>query len=138
MFFYISMAGDQLLLWSLNVMSAIQFQAVLFLCYATMASASMKPLSFRVKTDANGARVCSVDQPLIVLPMRSQTMVIQCGTKCTSSSTCIYYQFKSDVKQCELFDYLPQNFSVINQCIGYAVQPSKRNLRIFVVILLPK
>jgi hypothetical protein len=103
-------------------------RVVALLCCFTSTIAATKSLSYQVKTDLNGIRVCSINKPSSVSTTYSETM---CGSSCTLSSTCLYYQFKSDIKQCEIFDYLPKNFSVINQCNGYITQTSKLTVNSF-------
>jgi len=72
-----------------------------------------------------GSKLCAVDQPTTVIPMAASTMTIQCGVKCNEDPSCKLFQMNEDLKQCELFTYLPQNFSTIDYCTAYTALTGK-------------
>lgn len=87
--------------------------------------ASMKSLVFQLHIDPQGQSLCSSSQPSDILTMPSGSTFVQCAFACTVSSTCLFYQFKSDVTHCEMFSYLPENFDVMDHCTGFIAQGSK-------------
>jgi len=86
-----------------------------------LSSASFKGVNYQVQTDGSGNSVCSTDLPTAVLPMEIVGSLSQCATKCNAKSCCMYFQYKADLVQCELYDDMPSNLQTINQCTGYKV-----------------
>jgi len=71
------------------------------------------------------SKLCAVDQPTTVIPMALRAMTIQCGVNCNEDPSCKLFQVNEDLKQCELFTYLPQNFAVVDRCTAYAAPTGK-------------
>jgi len=88
--------------------------------YGTAPSTAMSTShTLRKNFDSSGAPVCSVDPPSHILPMSSGST--PCSSSCSTSSVCLYCQYKADKDQCELYNDLPQNSTTIDQCIGFTL-----------------
>ena len=85
----------------------------------------MKAKTYELQTDLNGRQVCSIDQPTTVVTMAVSTMVGHCGVQCTVSLACQLYQFKDDIAQCELYDFMPESFEIMEKCSAYVSTTSK-------------
>jgi len=81
--------------------------------------------TFKVKMNATESKVCAVDVPSTVIWMELRAMRIHCGGKCNEKPFCMLFQMKEDLKQCELFTYLPQNFIAIDHCSAYVAPTGK-------------
>jgi len=81
--------------------------------------------------NSTGSKLCAVDRPTTVIPMAASTMTIHCGVKCNEDPSCKLFQMNEDLKQCELFTYLPQNFAAIDHCTAYAVPTGKQMVFMF-------
>jgi len=75
--------------------------------------------------NTTGNKVCAVEIPSIVIPMTLRAMRMQCGVKCNEDPSCDLFQMNEDLQQCELFTYLPQNFTAIDHCTAYAAPTAR-------------
>jgi len=73
-----------------------------------------------------GSKTCAVDQPTTVIKMVVRAMRMQCGVKCNEDPSCKLFQMNEDLQQCELFTYLPQNFTAIDHCTAYSAYTGKQ------------
>ncbi len=94
---------------------------VVFVTWCPDLSQAFNRMTYRLNTDASGNPACSVDPPSKVVMLDINDLANQCGVECNRQSCCLYWQFKADLMQCELYDWLPGNFTTINQCTGYQV-----------------
>jgi len=94
--------------------------------FCSMTSHATVSRIYKVAMNTTGSKVCVVDKPTTVIPMAANTMTIHCGVKCNEDPSCELFQMKEDLKQCELFTYLPQNFAAIDYCTAYAASTGKR------------
>ena len=75
---------------------------------------------------ADGSPICTTEQPSKVVAMSAGRVRYRCGKECTQCTTCILYQANEMNKQCQLFNYLPQNFTSFNACAAYYSKFSNR------------
>lgn len=66
---------------------------------------------------SSGSAMCTVDKPTAVTPAIRSSM-LQCAVECTTHSCCLMYQLDAELKQCQLYNYLPLNYSAITGCIS--------------------
>jgi len=99
---------------------------MLTVVFCSMTSHSTELSStYKVKMNATGSKVCAVDVPSTVIKMAVRAMRMQCGVKCNEDPSCKLFQMNEDLKQCELFTYLPQNYAAFDHCTAYAASPGK-------------
>jgi len=94
---------------------------MLTIVFCSMTSHATVSRTYKVAMNSTGSKLCVVDQPTTVIQMSLRAMKIQCGGKCTEDTSCTLFQMNEDLKQCELFTYVPQNFAAIDHCTAYAV-----------------
>lgn len=88
--------------------------------------AAMTSKTYILQTNStSGSRLCSVNQSTTVLTLEVEITPVQCGTQCTASPCCQFYQYKENAAQCELFNDMPSQLTTINGCVSYAVLPSQ-------------
>jgi len=104
---------------------------MLIVVFCSMTSHATVSRTYKVAMNTTGSKMCVVDQPTTVIPMAASTMTIQCGVKCNEDPSCKLFQMKEDLKQCDLFTYLLQNFAAINHCTAYAAPTGKHVVLIF-------
>lgn len=102
-----------------------QLEVLLVVSVITGTLASMKSLLFQLQVDPQGLRLCSNNDPSIILSLPFGSTFVDCALACTITSTCQFYQFKTNVAHCEIFSYLPKDFDVNDQCIGFTAQTSE-------------
>jgi len=100
-------------------------QVIMTIVFCSMTSHATVSRTYKVAMNTTGSKVCSVDQPTTVIPMAASTMTIQCGVKCNEDPSCKLFQMNEDLKQCELFTYLPQTFAAIDHCTAYAAPAAR-------------
>jgi len=104
---------------------------IMTIVFCSMTSDATVSRTYNVAMNTTGSKLCAVDQPTTVIPMAASTMTIHCGVKCNEDPSCELFQMKEDLKQYELFTYLPQNFSAIDHCTAYAASPGERRVLSF-------
>ena len=75
---------------------------------------------FKVKDPTTDAPLCSLDPPSSSFKVRSQ---LDCSTQCAQLfpvNNCAF-NFKTDVKMCELFINAPISFAVVSMCAYFTV-----------------
>lgn len=75
---------------------------------------------YELITDSVGAKLCSSSQPSTIVPTANTSLTLRCGSYCAQASHCMFYQFKANHLQCELFDSFPNDLTEIDQCSAYA------------------
>lgn len=82
---------------------------------------ALTSINFEAVTSLNGEKLCINAKPMkMEMNVRS---IIQCGTICNANEFCQTYGYKSDLKQCYLYDSsAPQNYSVVPGCSSYILQ----------------
>jgi len=93
---------------------------IITIVFCSMTSHAAVSKTYKVAMNATGSKVCTVDRPTTVIPMALRAMRMQCGGKCNEDPSCKLFQMNEDLKQCELFTYLPHNFAAIDHCSAYA------------------
>lgn len=102
-------------------------------CYVTLfifryyvnSADFMTSTTYKKMMSSDGTGTCSVNQPTATLTMTASDTIVKCAMQCASSSCCLVYQFKKNTATCELFSYMPTNFTVVSQCTGGFIAPSK-------------
>jgi len=100
--------------------SLIVRHVILTIVLCSMTSHAVVSRTYKVTMDVTGSQACAVDRVTTVIPMALRAMTIRCAGKCNEVPSCKRFQVNEDLKQCELFTYLPQNFAAINHCTSYA------------------
>ena len=75
---------------------------------------------FKVRNQTTDAPLCSLDPPSSSFKVRSQ---LDCSTQCAQLfpiNNCSF-NFKTDVKMCELFINAPISFAVVSMCAYFTV-----------------
>ena len=97
--------------------------AVLFLSGLTsLVVAMIKSSNYQMVTLSNGDKACSTKGPTKIMSLTSNRIInkkLKCGSECTSASNCLLYQYRQDLKMCELYDFWPAKFSPASDCIGF-------------------
>jgi len=98
---------------------------ILTVVFYSMTSHATVSRTYKVAMNTTGSEVCAVDQPTTVIPMAASAMAIHCGVQCNEVPTCKMFQMKEDLKQCELFNYVPSNLAADEHCTAYAASLRK-------------
>jgi hypothetical protein len=108
-----------------NVLHTLSIVTVV--CCCMMTSLAMTSNKFVKMMSPTGAPVCSIEPPSQALSMHPRAVKL-CGSKCSVSDTCTYFQLNSSSAssgQCQLYNTLPVNLMNIEQCVGFAYSLSK-------------
>ena len=85
-------------------------------------SVSDNTSKYEVVKIAGGSAGCATDAPWKSVQVRSR---LDCSVTCTSSTNCSYFNYKADVKICDLFLLEPQCYEEVPQCMHYEVCAQK-------------
>src|SRR6218665_3571949 len=82
--------------------------------------------SFVKTTDVNGTVMCATEEPSLVFESHQLSvqstgatcvpLEIYCAWKCSLEPNCTNFNYREDVKRCELFFYSPSNHTSIQFC----------------------
>ena len=67
----------------------------------------------------SGSPLCATSEPSIIQDGRS-TIIVAAGL-CTEQPNCIGFNYRVDLKSCQLFLYKPTAFGVIQNCLHFQV-----------------
>jgi hypothetical protein len=66
----------------------------------------------------NSSEVCVVDSPTASEPMKAGSK-LQCAVQCTFYSWCIVHQMNNLLQQCQMYGYIPTNYTTANDCKAF-------------------
>ena len=78
-----------------------------------MIESLVKSKMFEPVTATNGSALCSVDPPSYV---RSAKIAPICALMCNDDDNCNSYNYRENTRQCQLYDYIPNRYSVVAGC----------------------
>lgn len=84
----------------------------------TEAKESVKSNTFQIRKSSDGQKLCAIDEPTFVklMPFGS---ALKCGAECGSYPGCTAFNFNVPLTQCDIYQYVPQNFDTRSGCYGY-------------------
>jgi len=107
------------------LITTIMFRALFSIAVVLLACSSMTSCDgivtkkYVAVTSSDGSPVCAVNQPTGTVAARSK---ILCANECMKYSWCVAHQLDDAKKQCQLFNFLPTNYSnsrSAKQCTAY-------------------
>jgi len=75
----------------------------------------------------NGTVSCAIDDPSLVIPLDQLSPLLSdqdacvapgalCAMKCLQDSACTNYNYRGNIKACEIFHYTPSNCEIVMGC----------------------
>jgi len=76
-----------------------------------------------------GVNLCAADPPSVI---DGGGTLVRCATRCSLLTSCVHFNYRSDEKICELYQFTPESYSSVPVCAHYQVRQSCKNHKLCV------
>ena len=109
---------------------------LLWYCSATIGAQYVRHAIFaRVKGPA-GQNLCATSDPYDIVPNNSEAISCMRSMSCADGEYCGAFNFNEQKGKCEKFFIVPNNYSIVPGCVGYAAQSMLISLLLYIMLFV--